>query len=180
MYMALKFLKSSFCRILRRWENWFVVAGLVLHNFIFTILLFFYRSNSKIVLLSNNRCTVEEKMIFFVDYHVCSYHCVNCCSGHYLFNYIYRENWCSYAYIHYKIKKTIFQIEPHSLLFIAKKTVSDTISYRTCSAGISFVLLCYLLPVVQKIIYMFIRVDIGGDLVGVLIYLGADLVKPAH
>ena len=79
-----------------------------------------------------------------------------------LFNYIYRENWCSYAYIHYKIKKTIFQIEPHSLLFIAKKTVSDTISYRTCSAGISFVLLCYLLPVVQKIIYTFIRVDIGG------------------
>jgi len=121
MYMALKFLKSSFCRILRRWENWFAVAGLVLHNFIFTILLFFYRSNSKIVLLSNNRCTVEEKMIFFVDYHVCSYHCVNCCSEHYLFNYIYRENWCSYAYIHYKIKKTIFQIEPHSLLFIEKK-----------------------------------------------------------
>jgi len=34
--------------------------------------------------------------------------------------------------------------------------------------------------VVQKIIYTFIRVDIGGDLVGVPIYLGADLFKPAH
>ena len=66
MYMALKFLKSSFCRILRRWENWFAVAGLVLHNFIFTILLFFYRSNSKIVLLSNNRCIVVLNTIYSI------------------------------------------------------------------------------------------------------------------
>jgi len=61
-----------------------------------------------------------------------------------------------------KLRKPYFKLNHILYCLLPKKTVSDTISYRTCSAGISFVLLCYLLPVVQKIIYTFIRVDIGG------------------